>query len=100
MAGPLVLGIIGTIVLLILLIRTRMRLQDRSFRFIFVLLFLMCIFAIGLAACGEYVPRNTTRDIPSGPPSYNLPTPTVSGPSPLQTGTPCPWRVIGQTCGQ
>jgi len=96
MAVPLVLGIIGTIVLLILLIRTRMRLQARSFRFIFVLLFLMCIFAIGLAACGEYSPQ----DIQSGPPSYNLPTPTVSGPSPLQTGTPCPWRVIGQNCGQ
>ena len=95
MAVPLVLGIIGTIVLLIILIRTRMGLQDRSLRFIFVLLFLMCIFVIGLAACGEYPPQ----DIPSGPPSYNLPTPTISGPNPLYPGTPCPSRVLGVNCG-
>jgi hypothetical protein len=96
MAVQLVLGIISTIVLLIVLIRTRMGLQDRSFRFIFVLLFLMCIFAIGLAAC---VPENERPFVPGGGGS-NIPPPTISGSNPLQTGTPCLAQVTtGQNCG-
>jgi len=79
MAIPLVLGIIGTLVLLILLIRTRMGLQDRSFRFVFVLLLLMCIFAIGLAACDDYSPPG-----PGGPGCCN----SVPTQNPLIGGTP------------
>jgi hypothetical protein len=73
----------------------RARSQDHPGRFIFIVLLLMCIL-VGLAAC---VPE-PGPDIPSGPPSYNIPTPTISGPNPLQPGTPCPWRVIGENCGQ
>lgn len=79
--------------LVVTLIRARSR--DHLGRFIFLVLLLMCLL-VGLAACVDYPPQ----DIPSGPPSYNLPTPTISGPNPLHPGTPCPWRVIGQNCGQ
>ena len=68
--------------LVVTLIRARLR--NHPGRFIFLVLLLMCIL-VGLAAC---VPEPGS-DIPSGPPSYNLPTPTISGPSPLRTGTPC-----------
>lgn len=96
MAVQLVLGIISTIVLLIILIRTRMRLQDRSFRFIFVLLFLMCIFAIGLAAC---VPEEERPFVPGGSSGSIIPTQTLPGVNPLQTGAPCLAHVIyGQNC--
>jgi hypothetical protein len=95
MAVQVVLGIIGTIALLILLIRTHMR---RPLKSIFVLLFLMCILVLGLAACGEPVEPSPAQFPPSGVP---LPTPTISGPNPLQTGTPCLAHVItGQNCGK
>lgn len=69
--------------LVVTLIRAQSR--DHPGRFILLVLFLMCIL-VGLAACGEYPPA----DIPPGGGDGNpLPTPTISGPSPLRTGTPC-----------
>ena len=72
-----------------------MGLQDRSFRFIFVLPFLMCIFAIGLAAC---VPEEERPFTPGGG-GNNLPPPTM--PILLQTGTPCLQVITGPSyrCG-
>jgi hypothetical protein len=69
--------------LVVTLIRARSR--DRLGRSIFLVLLLMCILA-GLAACvdepGPSIP-------PGGGDANPLPTPTISGPNPLQTGTPC-----------
>lgn len=60
------------------------RTRDHLRASFFLVLLLPCIL-VGLAACVE----EPGSSIPSGPPSYNLPTPTISGPNPFQTGTPC-----------
>ena len=91
MAVQLVLGIISTIVLLILLIRTRM--QDRSFRFTFVLLFLMGMLVVGLSAC------ETVDNPPPSPftgSGSNIPPATMPPSSHLQISPPC--DALGQNC--
>jgi len=86
----------GSVITALVVTLIRARSRDHFGRFIFIVLVLMCIL-VGLAACAEYPPP----DIPPGGGDVNpLPTPTISGPNPLRTGTPCPWRVIGQNCGQ